>query len=270
MAVVRVSFNAYEEGEQYRTRLIEEANRIFQVFLSMLSSYWQSTIDGPAYAREIKAVSLELARVRLALDDVRADIRYSSTRTEFLYQVLTSIMFPAIPGSPDPGYSDDDFKELLVKILDIYFRGSVPASMKSAVELFVNGEVTVREGFLEARRPGSGFDISDQFGFYIDVVLSSPSSTDVILADRNIRILLNIIRPAHTLLRLKYVLRDEWPGQSDPDPLANRPNKILDSFRWILSNYGYEDFRRYAAGVHGVDELGMKKPKSVVDELHVF
>lgn len=268
MAIVRVTFDTYDDGEQYRGRLTEEANKIFQVFLSMLSSYWQSTIDGPNYAREMKAMSIELARVRLALDDVRRDTRYSSTRTEFLYQVLSSVMFPADPGVPDPGLYDQDLKQLLLDILDIYFVGSVPASMKAAAELFVNAEVRVKEAYLEARKPGSGYDISDEFGFTIEVLFSSLVGSNVLLSDRMIRILLNIIRPAHTLLRIKYVLQDEWPGQGDPDPLHDNLAKIADSFRFVLTNYGYEDFRRYVGGVYGVDDLGTKRSHSVVGESH--
>lgn len=269
MAIIRVSFDAFEEGEQYRFRLVEEANRVFRIFLTLLSSYWQSTIDGPNYAREVKAMSLELARIRLALEDVRTDTYYSGTRSDFLYQVLTSMLFPEQkPGAPNPGLLDLDFREFLTKVLEIYFQGSIPDSMKRAVELLTSGQVKVTEAFKEARRPGSGFDISDQFAFIVDVILDSPASTDVILADRNIRILLNIIRPAHTLLRLGFILRDEWFGQKDPDPDANRPNKVVDSFRWTLSNYGYEDFRKFVEGVEGVDYLGTKKSVPVVDEDH--
>lgn len=269
MAIVRVSWDAYDEGEQYRGRLVEEANRIFQVFLSMLSSYWQSTVQGPTYTLEIKAMSLELARVRLALNDVRSDTRFTATRTEFLYQVLSSVMFPSHPGVPNPGLPDQDLKALLVQILRIYFKGSVPSSMKEAAELFVkNAEVRVKEAFLEARKPGSGYDVSDEFGFEIDVLFSSLAGTNVILSDRMIRILLDIIRPAHTLLRIKYILQDEWHGQGDPDPTKGNLAKIADSFRFALSNYGYEDFRRFTSGVKGVDPLGMKERKSVVAEDH--
>lgn len=279
MAIVRVSFDAYEEGEQYRARLVEEANRNFQVFLTLLSSYWQSTIDGPNYAREIKSMSLELARIRLALEDVRTDTYYSATRSEFLYQVLSSMLFPGKIGqmgrgkddpAPDPRLPDRELRQFLLNVLKIYFKGSVPSSMTDAVDLFVNGKIRLTEAFLEARKPGSGFDISDQHAFIIDVILDSPSSTDVILADRNIRILLGIVRPSHTLVRLKYVLEDEWLGQSDPDPNANKPNKILDHLRWSMSTYGYEDFRKFVDGVFGVDPFGFKKPKSVVGEPHSF
>jgi len=268
MAVVRVSFDAYEAGEQYENRLITEANNIFQVFLSMLSSYWVSTIDGPNYARELKAMSIELARIRLALNDVRSDIRYSTTRTDFLYQVMSSVMFPADPGVPNPDLPDQDLKQLLLNILSIYFQGSIPASMKEAAELFVNAQVVVKEAFLEARKPGSGYDISDEFGFEIDVLFGSLAGTDVLLSNRMMRILLNIIRPAHTLLRIKYVLQDTWNGQGNPDPSRDNLAKMADSFRFVLSNYGYEDLRKFVDGVQGVDDLGVKRPQRVLNEDH--
>lgn len=268
MTIVRVSFDAYEAGEQYENRLISEANNIFQVFLSMLSSYWQSTIDGPNYARELKVMSIELARIRLALNDVRSDIKYSATRTEFLYQVMSSVMFPADPGVPNPNLSDQDLKKLLLNILTIYFQGSIPDSMQEAAQLFVDAKVVVKEAFLEARKPGSGYDISDEFGFEIDVLFGSLKGTDVLLSNRMMRILLNIIRPAHTLLRIKYILQDTWNGQGSPDPLRDNLAKMADSFTFVLSNYGYEDFRKFVDGVYGVDELGTKRSHSVVGEQH--
>jgi hypothetical protein len=268
VSVIRVNFNAYENGEQYGVMLADEANRIFKIFLSMLSSYWQSTIQGPSYTNELKAMSVELARIRLSLEDIRSDTQYSSTRTEFLYQVLTSVLFPREPGAPDPQLPDQQFKDLLLKVLEIYFNGSIPASMAAAAALFIKGEIKVTEAFLEARKPGSGYDISDQFGFLVNIILDSPTSSDVLLADKNIRILLSIIRPAHTLLRIKYVLKDEWYGQSDPDPNVDRSNKILDSLSMALSDYDYEDFRRFSLGVAGVDILGMKKSHSIVAEDH--
>jgi hypothetical protein len=268
MAIIRVNFNTYEEGEQYLNRLSTEANKNFRVFLTLLSSYWQSTIDGPNYAREIKAMAIELARIRLALDDVRTDTYYDRVRADFLYQVLTSVLFPQDAGPPNTGLSDLDFRDFLLEIVRIYFQGSIPKSMEDAVELFVTGQVQVIEAFEEARKPGSGFDISDQFTFYIDVILDSPGSTDVFLADKNIRILLNIIRPAHTLYKLRFILQDEYFGQQDPDPDANRPHKMTDAFSFVLSSYGYEDFRRFVEGVDGIDLLGTKKAVAVTAEDH--
>jgi hypothetical protein len=266
MALVRINFNTFEEGEEYQNRLIQEASREFKIFLAMLSSYWSSTIDGPNYTREIKSMVIELSRIRLALDDIRTDISYTNTRTEFMYQVISSMMFPN--EIPDPGFNDKDFRNFLLQVLNAYFKGSIPSSIQNIVELLVNGQVIIKENFEEARRPGSFFDISDQFGFTVDVLLDSPSSTDTILAGKNIRILLNIIRPAHTLYRLRFILRDEYVGQKDEE--KGQFSKIKDAFSWVLSNYGYEDFRKFIEGIDGVDSLGFKKVKSVIGEVHLF
>lgn len=266
MPIIRVNFNQYEEGEEYRFRLFEEAEKNFKVFLTLLSSYWQSTIDGPIYAREIKAMAMELARIRLSLEDVRTDTEYSQTRTEFLYQNLTSLLFPGSGGAPILGKGDIDFRDFLVEIIKIYFKGSIPTAMQEAVGLLTSGQVVVREAFKEARNPGSGFDISDQFTFLVDVLIDSPGSVDVFLAEQNVRILLSIIRPAHTLYRLKFILEDEYVGNQDPS--TDQTEKVLDAFTFALSNYGYEDFRRFVEGVDRIDPLGVKRRVSIVGEIH--
>lgn len=263
MAIVKVNLNDYEDGEEYLARLNREAEINFKVFLAMLSSNWQSSVDGPNYARELKSMAVAVSRIRLALDDVRADVDYRSTRAEFLHQVLTSMVFPDEVANPN--YADSDFGEFLRQIVRVYFSGSVPASMGKAVELVTDGmKVVVAENFKEARKSGSGFDISDEHTFNVDVFLPSPGSIDVFLAEKNVRILLGIIRPAHTLYRLKFVLNDEYTGnKSDLEP-----NKVLDSFTMDLSSYGYEDFRRFVEGIEGVDKLGVKKSRSIRGESH--
>jgi hypothetical protein len=271
MAIVRYNLNAFESGEEYLARLSSESDIVFRILLSLLSSYFQTTIDGPNYARQLKAVAVELSRVRLMLEDIKQDTDFATTRTEFLYQTVTSVLFPKPSGAPDLRKGDVDFREFLREIVKIYFAGSVPDSIKKAVELVTGGIVVVRENFEEARRPGSGFDISDQFGFTIDVLLENPGQIDVFLAERNIRILLAIIRPAHTLYTLKFILQDlyEGPGPKPQDPGSNvQTNKVKESFVYSLSQYGYEDFRRFVEGVRGTDVLGSKVLVSVKDEPH--
>lgn len=262
--IVRTNLNAYEDGEEYLNRLNQEADTDFKIFLAMLSSYWTSTVDGPNYARELKAMAIAVARIRLALDDIRSDIDYRTTRTEFLYQILTSMLFPNGEFA-DPNFADRDFGEFLRDLVQVYFAGSIPTSIQRAVELVTGGmEVFITENFEEARKPGTGFDISDEHTFNIDVFLPSPGSIDVFLAEKNIRILLSIIRPAHTLYRLKFVLQDEYLGNKTD----LQPNKVIDTPRFDLSSYGYEDFRKFVEGISGIDPMGVKKPAHVVGEDH--
>jgi hypothetical protein len=265
MPVVRVNFNVYDAGEDFLNRLEREATRNLQGFLTLLSSYWRSTIDGSNYTREIKAISTEIARVRLLLEDSRTDTYYNQTRPEFLYQVLTSVMFPQ-GNAPNPNLPDLEFRQFLINILNSYYRGSIPSSIQDVVNLFVDGRARLVENFLEARKPTSGFDISDQFTFDIDVLLDNLDDIDIFLADKNIRLMLNIIRPAHTLYRIKYILQDEWIGQKNPD--LNIGSKIIDQLRVDLFQYDYEDFRKFCCGVDGVDRLGVKKPIDVIGENH--
>lgn len=265
MPIIRLNFSSYEGGEEYLNRLKDETDRAFKVLLALLSSYWQSRVDGPLYVREIKSIAIALARIRLSLDDVRADIDHRSTRAEYVYQTLTSMLFPSEPGAPDPKLGDRDFVDFLRQVVSIYFAGSIPESMRRSVELVTDGmDVRVYENFLESRDPSSALDISDEFGFRIDVMIPSPSSIDTILADKNARILLNVIRPAHTLYRLRFVLSDEYLGNQTEE----QPNKVVDAFHFVLSNYGYEDFRRFVYGMKHIDYLGVKKSKSVTGEDH--
>jgi hypothetical protein len=208
-------------------------------------------------------MAMSMARIRLDLDDIRADIDYKTTRAEFLYQVLTSMLFPG--EAANPGMADLDFGEFLRELVKVYFAGSVPSSVQKAVELVTGGmEVLITENFEEARKAGSGFDISDEHTFNVDVFLPSPGSIDVFLAEKNIRILLGIIRPAHTLYRLKFVLKDEYIGNQT----ELQPEKVVDSFALDLSNYGYEDFRKFVEGIAGIDLLGTKKSAHVSGEDH--
>lgn len=266
MPITRINFNTYEAGEDFLARLDRESTRNLQSFLTLLSSYWRSSVDGPNYVRHIKAISTELARIRLLLEDSRTDAYYTQTRPEFVYQTLTTMLFPQKGGAPDPKLPDTEFRTFLIEILKTYYKGSIPTSLQSVVNLFVDGRAKIVENFLEARKQSSGFDISDQFTFDVNVMLDSPDNIDIFLADKNIRLMLNIIRPAHTLYRMKYILQDEWFGQQNPD--QNVSGKITDNLSAVFAGYDYEDFRRYCDGIDGIDRLGVKKPIDVVNEDH--
>lgn len=270
MAIIKIESD-YADGEVYLSQLNDEANKNFQILLLLLSSYFQSRIDGPNYTRELKAIAIELSRIRISLEQVRTDINFKQTRGEFLYQVITSLLFPN--GAPDTGKPDQQFRDFLNEIIKIYFQGSIPASIKKAVELLTNNsEVRVTANVDLSDIPNSGFDISDQFGFQVDVFLNLPPGFDIFKAEQNIKILLDIIRPAHTLYRLRYILRDGYLGQQQTGPnvgdVNSRLPKIRDALRMKIENYYYEDFRKFVEGVEGIDELGFKKSKSVIFEDH--
>lgn len=268
MAIIRVNTNAYESGELYLSELQNETEKNFAILLSLLSSYWKSTVDGPNYARSLKAIAIALSQIRLSLNNIYTDSNYTYTRSEYLYQVLTNLMFPK--EAPNLESNDSDFREFLNNLIPLYFAGSVPDSIKSGIALLTGGEIKIYQMYEEAQKPGSGYDISDQFMFGIDVILDSPGQTNTLLSDRNIRILLQILRPAHTLYKIKFILKEEYTGNQTVPTQGQpyQPNKILDNPIYNISDYSYEDFRRFNLGVKEIDDLGRKTAKFIEAEDH--
>lgn len=271
MSIIKYNNNAYEGGEYYLARLQDETTKTFSVLLNLLSSYWKSTSDGPNYTRSLKAISIALSQIRLSLNDILDDTRWNSTRGEFIDQVVKSMVMPGTAVNLES--SDVEFRSFLANLVALYFKGSIPETIKGGVELITKSPVVVKEAYKEARLPGSGYDISDEFSFDIEVTLSSPSAMNTALNDRNIRILLQIIRPAHTIYRLKNVLRDEYLGNIIPPGGTKYPNsnKVLDSApENAVLDERYEDFRKFSLGVSNVDLFGAKKPLLVTGEAHTF
>jgi hypothetical protein len=256
----RVNFSIERRGKEYNLRVIQRAQAIFTALLNLLPSNYISAIQGPNYTVELKAVAVELAKIELALEDVDQDRDFKHTRSEFLYSIIGYLVF-LNNRLPPLEFSDEAFRNFLLALIKIYFQGSVPASIKEAVGLFVSGDYQVLENFLLVRQGASGLDISDQFGFQINVETTGTFPPGIFDLQASIRIVLDIIRPAHTLFRIRFIFNDDY-----------RPNdtigKIIDAMKWRLSNYYYEDYRAYWEGFKDRDRLGKKVNSQVVLEDH--
>jgi hypothetical protein len=228
--------------------------------LDLLPSSYISTVEGPSYTVEIKSVSLELARLELALEDVKFDIDFQTTRTDFLYTLIGYMVF--MNGQlPNTNYDDEQFRNFLLSVIGIYFEGSIPRALLEGVQLFFTGATTLTENFLLARFPASGLDISDEFGFQIDVTdTTSGFPADTFNLESNVRLILDIIRPAHTLFRIRYLFTDHYN--------PNGGLGILDVERSNLASYHYEDLRVYPHGLLDQDRLGRKVNQLVLAENH--
>lgn len=254
---LRKNYTLAQGGQEYNQRLLFRSQAIFNTLLTLLPSNYSSTVQGPNYTLELKAVAVELAKLELALEDVNDDREFSKTRPEFLYSIAGYLLL--LNGRLPPlEFDDEQFRQFLLALVRIYFQGSIPESMVDASKLLISGDITVTENFLLIRQGASGYDISDQFGFQIDV---NGFPADISQVDSSLRLILDLIRPAHTLFRLRYIFKDDF--------LPNDTvGKILDASRWVLSTYYYEDFRRYWRGVRNRDRLGVKTNQSVTDEDH--
>lgn len=256
----RVNYSLVAKGKEYNLRILKRSQAIFTALLNLLPSNYISTINGPNYAVELKCVAVELAKIELALEDIDLDRDFTRTRSEFLYSMIGYMVF-LNNRLPSLEFSDTEFRKFLLDLIRIYFQGSVPESIHDAVGLFLAGGYGIKENFLLERAGASGLDISDQFGFQIDIETAGVFPPGLFDLQSSLRIILDIIRPAHTLFRIRFIFRDDYRPN---DPIR----RILDTVAWRLSSYYYEDYRSYWDGFKDVDRLGDKVNQQVIGESH--
>jgi hypothetical protein len=260
----RLNNTVEQAGKEFKLRLLQRSQTVFTTLLNLLPSNYISAVQGPSYTNALKAVAVELARLELALEDVSHDVDFSRTRSDFLWSVIGYLVL-VNDKIPNLGFSDLEFRKFFLNLIAIYFQGAIPESMTDVVELFYSGGVSVTEAFLLVRKGAGGLDISDQFVFGIDYVAPPDGGfpANVFEADSAIRQLLDLVRPAHTLFRVRYVFSETFaPDASDVF------GKIRDDARMRLSSYRYDDFRSYWSGIKDRDRLGRKVNQYVTGEDH--
>lgn len=233
-----------KDGKGYNRAVQSRAQAILNSLMGFLPSNYRASIASPEYSYYLRGMAVELAKLTFGLEQLSDDISFEEVRPEFLYQTVAYLLFTDgdLPGLD---VSDEEFRDFLLKIIEIYFQGSTPQSVIDAVELFTDETFTVRENFEEARSEGSTLDISDQFGFSIEFDLSSGVfPEDLFEIQKNINLLIQIIKPAHTLYRLAHVFTDEYTGPSDDDT-------VLDELNWTMHDRRYDDARKYCKGISG-------------------
>ena len=258
----RLNSTVVQKGKEYNLRLIQRAQTIFSTLLNLLPSNYISSVQGHNYTQALKAAAVELARLELALEDVDRDREFSTTRSDFLWSIVGYLVL-VNSKLPNLGFSDEEFRNFFLNLIRIYFQGSIPESMSDVVRLFISGDIEVTEAFILLRQGASGLDISDEFVFNIDYIAPPGGGfpPDIFEADSAIRQILDLVRPAHTLFRIRYIFTDTYlPG----DGLG----QILDAMRWKLGVYYYEDYRSYWQGIRDRDRLGKKVNQCVTAEDH--
>lgn len=257
----RINFNVERRGKEYQRRVLQRGGVILRTLMGLLPSNWSSAVQGPNYTVEMKATAIELAKIELSLEDINNDLDFRYTRSDFLYSIIGYLVF--LGGKIPDGLAtnDTEFRKFLLALIDIYFQGSIPESMRDAVSLVFDEDFNILENFLLIRQGSTGLDISDQFGFQISLVIDGSFPADLFNLQSALRTILDIIRPAHTLFSIRFIFTDTYNPNGEF-------GKVLDDFRWQMSNYYYEDFRSYWQGLWNRDRLGKKESTVVVGEDH--
>lgn len=214
-----------ESGQETINAVRQETNAIMARFMSVLPSNYVSQVTGPFYTLQFQAAAEQLAAFVLSAQEVYQDNTYSLTRSDFIWEILGTLVFPSVTnrtGMPQFD-SDTDLRTFLQNMVVVLLKGATKAAMQEGVQLLTDAEVTVIESYL------SGIT-GEQFTFEITAEGFGTTSDPVVLTD-NVKKIMAALKPAHALYTFRFLFREVF------GPL------FTDTMSWDMSTYEYDDFR---------------------------
>lgn len=235
---IQSPFPTVRDGNQYNREVKKRARAILSTMMNFRPSNYKSQIPSTNYAQHMRVMAREMAKLTFELEQIRSDQSFDQVRSEFLYQTIGHLVF--INGQlPEQQFDDETFRKFLLKVIDIYFQGSTPESIRDAVELFADESFTVREQFQQNRTSNTG-DISRQFEFDIEFEHDDAFPDDFFDLESNIQLLVELVKPAHTIFQTRHVFDDIF----DVDAVSMERESSIGDYR-------YEDVRGFWSGMEG-------------------
>lgn len=230
-----------EADSQGRKNAIRsQVDRIMAVFLEITPSNYGSQVPGPAYALQFQALAERIAEFQITAQEVLADSAFEYTRTEFLYQLLGSLVFPDAQTQGYPDVKGDlSYREFLRRMVVLLLRGTTAATVKAGVELLTDAVVDVIERGVVARSNPQSAWAGPENQHTLEINVSSESTgfpEDPFRLQSNVQLVLRALKPAHVLYDYRHLLRDAFG------------TLFTDAARYDFQTYYYEDFRRYWLG----------------------
>lgn len=243
-----------KQSQDRKDKQRAQVDRIMEVFMRVLPSNYVSQVSGPFYTLQFQAAAEQIADFQLTAQEVFADWSYEYTRSEFLYQIIGALVFPDATTDGWPTIEGDiTYRTFLRRMVDLLLQGATTETVKSGIELVTTATVEIIERAIAARTtPNSAWGRTDQFTFEINVsdtrdvtidgeTVSIPDFPDdpfVLL--ENVRIILRALKPAHTLYDYRHLFQESFKG------------RISAELSWEMSNYYYQDWRRYCLGAKSI------------------
>lgn len=242
-------FNQDSQGRKNVVR--SQVDRIMGAFLQLLPSNYVSQVMGPHYTLQFQAAAEQIASFQIAAQEVFADSDFDYTRSEVLYQIIGSLVFPDAETDGYPIIDGDiTYRTFLKRMVALLLQGATKLTVEQGLALLTDATVTVIEKGVEARKiKDSAWGIDDQFTFEINVTSSRTIEVGGVLATLqdfpgdaftladNVRLVLKALKPAHTLYDFRYLFTETFA------PL------FTEGMTFDFDSYYYEDYRKYCLGV---------------------
>ena len=245
--------NPATEGQDYQAEKSSLTQQIMATFREVLPSNYVAQVNGPWYSLQFQAMAEQLAEIQISGTEVYKDSGFDFTRTDFLWQVLGSLVFPDSGGSQNiPEISEDvAYREFLHKMVLLLLQGATKESLEGGLEALDPDVVaTITERYLESppRDPDGAFTIDDQFliDIFIEGLTPNTFPADPFVLQRNAELVLSALKPAHVFYNYSYLFRDAFVKIADDS----------GGFSFDLDDYHYADLRKWCLGAKRVSGTG--------------
>ena len=123
-------------GQAYLTDKQALTQQIMATFRAVLPSNYVAQVNGPWYSLQFQAMAEQLAEIQISTTEIYKDSGFDFTRTDFLWQVLGSLVFPEASDQSGIPQIDGDlaYREFLHKMVLLLLEGATKASMEGGLE----------------------------------------------------------------------------------------------------------------------------------------
>lgn len=221
-----------------------QVDRIMLAFFKLLPSNYASQVQGPFYTMQFQAIAERIADFQITAQEVLADSMYDYTRSEVLYQIIGSLVFPDATTTGYPSLEGDlTYRTFLQRMVALLLAGATKDTVKGGVELLTTATVEVIERNIEARKlkGQSPWGVDDLFTFEVNVFNDNKfPDEDPFVLQRNVNIVLRALKPAHTLYDYRHIFKETFG------------TLFVAEDSYIFKDYKYQDLRRYWLGAESI------------------
>ena len=228
----------------------QKHNQIINRIRSNLESTYNKNSGSTVFHGYFKNLACEIAKATQLTEDYRDDVYFresvDSIRPELLYQNLGYFL----KTGPRDEYSHDRYKEILLTLMQMFFKGSTKESLLEGLAIFLDVQaVIISEDTLDERSTLTikehSEDIAQQFMFSLDIDIGTNPIQNWDNFNDSVQTALSLVKPAHTFFLVRYLFSE-----------IVRTKDIVDELvEWSTKFTGYEDVRTNCADKYKVAEV---------------
>ena len=128
--------NPPDEGQDFQGEKQELVNDIMAAFRAVLPSNYVAATNGPWYSLQFQAMAEPLAEIQINSTEILKDSSWDFTRTDFLWQMLGTYVFPGATSKTGiPQISGDmSYRDFLHRMVQLLLLGATKEAMEGGLE----------------------------------------------------------------------------------------------------------------------------------------